>query len=282
MKLTWREGRPVPVVITASQGSAVVHSNTTYFSSGCNVYSYTVPENKWTELPECKYKLFAMAVINDALTTIGGRDHKNAATKKLLSLSGSSWEEVLPPMPTKLVFPAAVRTPTHMVVAGGRLKVGIATVEVLNTETFQWSRASSVPEGVGYPQMTICGGCLYLTDCDSHVFSCSVEDLLKSTNSSDGGSLWTRLANIPARGDSTLTTLRGRVLATGGRDDGNLTGAIHCYDVATNSWSVIGHTPTPRCSVLTAVLSSNELVVVGGKESSGNLCCTTEIGSSCK
>ena len=70
------------------------------------------------------------------------------------------------------------------------------------------------------------------------------------------------------------------MLAIGGRGaGGNPTSAIHCYDLATmatNSWSVIGHTLTPRCSVLTAVLSSNELVVVGGKESSRN----TEIGSS--
>ena len=257
----------------------MVHGNTAYFAYRHNVYSYTVPENKWTKLPECKYQWFAMAVINDALTTIGGRDRQRGATNTLLSLSGSSWEEVLPPMPSKRVVPAAANTPTHLVVAGGRLIGGIATVEVLNTETLQWSTASSLPEAVALPKLTTCDGRLYLADDKSNVFSCSVEDLLKSTNSSDGGSMWTRLARIPVEEDSTLVTLRGCVLAIGGKKYSGLTGAIHCYDVATNSWSVIGEMPTPRYLVLTAVLPSNELVVVGGVGASG-ICTLTEIGSS--
>ena len=258
-------------------GAAAVHGNTAYFSEGYVVYSYT---NKWTELPQCKYRNFAMAVLNDAPTTIGGNHREEGGTNTLLSLSGSSWEEILPPMPTKRAYPAAVRAPTHLVVAGGRLKGEIATVEVLNTETLQWSTASSLPEAVNLPQMTTCGGCLYLADRDSNVFSCSVEDLTY-TNSSDGDSMWTRLASIPVEQDSTLATLRGRVLAIGGLDDDDdPTGAIHCYDVATNSWSVIGETPTPRCRVLTAVLPSNELMVVGGFDASGDRCFTLEIGSS--
>ena len=280
MKLTWRQGQPPPEYIDSLLGAAAVHGNTAYFSNEHDVYSYTVPENKWTKLPECKYEYFAMAVINDALTTIGGGHTQggiNSEVNTLLSLSGSSWEEVLPPMPTKRENPAAVRTPTHLVVAGGNLNGAIATVEVLTTETLQWSTASSLPEAVHFPQMITCGGCLYLTDDDSNAFSCSVEDLLKST---DGGSVWTRLASIPVKRDSTLATLRGRVLAIGG-DDGadNRTGAIHCYDVATNSWSVISEMRTPRCRVLAAVLPSNELVVVGGLDASGHRC-TLEIGSS--
>ena len=262
----------------------MVHGSTAYFSSRHNVYSYTVPENKWTKLPQCKYGYFAMAVIDDALTTIGGRAHQGAVTNTLLSLSGSSWEEVLPPMPTKRMYPAAANIPTHLVVAGGTLSLtggATATVEVLNTETLQWSTASSLPGAVGFPQMTTCGGCLYLTDGKSRVFSCSVKDLLKSTNSSDCCFEWTRLASIPTSQESTIATLRGRVLAIGGYNrHSGLTGAIHCYDVATNSWSVISEMPTPRSGVLTAVLPSNELVVVGAYGASGDLCSTLELGSS--
>ena len=259
----------------------MVHGSTAYFSSDHNVYSYTVPENKWTKLPECKCQFFAMAVINDALTTIGGLDHQWAVINTLLSLSGSSWEEVLPPMPTKREHPAAANTPTHLVVAGGvgSTRDNVATVEVLNTETLQWSTASSLPEAAYLPQMTTCGGCLYLADNHSNVFSCSVKDLLQSTNSSDGGSVWTRLARIPVAERSTLA-LRGRVLAIGGKKYSSPTGAIHRYDVATNSWSVISEIPNPRSLVLAAVLPSNELVVVGGFDASEDPCSTLEIGSS--
>ena len=283
IKLKWRQGQPAPEEDMESLwGVAVVHGSTAYFSRVHNVYSYTVPENKWTKLPLCKYEYFAMAVINDALTTIGGWTYQFRATNTLLSLSGSSWEEVLPPIPTKRTHPAAANTPTHLVVAGGQSTIDLATVEVLNTKTFQWSTANSLPEAVRYPQMTTCGGCIYLANSDNKVFSCSVEDLLKSTNSSDC-SVWTRLASIPTPQGSSLARLRGRVLAIGG-DDGacNPTGAIHCYDAATNSWSVIGEMPTPRSEVLTAVLPSNELVVVGGHVSftiSFTTYTTTEIAS---
>ena len=247
---------------------------------------HTVPENKWTKLPQCKYEYFAMAVINDALTTIGGRDRQGAATNTLLSLSGSSWEEVLPPMPTKRVLPAAANIPTHLVVAGGSQSLyghdPVATIEVLDTETLQWSTANSLPETVPLPPMTTCGGHIYLANGNNKVSSCSMEDLLKSTNSSDGGSVWTRLANVPTPQMSTLATLRGRVLAIGGaysRYNPRPTESIHCYDVATNSSSVIGKMPTPRYSALTAVLPSNELVVVGGKGTMRRDLPTTEIAT---
>ena len=281
IKLTWRRGQPAPEIMASCWGAAMVHGSTAYFSRDHNVYSYTVPENEWTKLLRCKYGYFAMAVINDALTTIGGWDRQGADTNSLLSLSGSSWEEVLPSMPTKRMLPAAANIPTHLVVAGGSQSYGrdpVATVEVLNTETLQWSTASSLPETVPFPPMTTCGGSIYLANEDNKVFSCSMEDLLKSTISSDC-SVWTRLASIPAPRGSILTTLRGRVLAIGRRDYGNPTGAIHCYDVATNSWSVMGEMPTPRSRALTAVLPSNELVVVGGVGTTHTTCTTTEIAT---
>ena len=283
IKLTWRQGQPAPEVMASQYGAAVGHGSTAYFSRYNTVYSCTVPENKWTKLPECKHESFAMAVFNDTLTTIGGMDHHGAAANTLLTLSGSSWEEILPPMPTKRVLPAAANTSTHLVVAGGsQSRFGqdpVATVEVLNTETLQWSTAISLPETVSFPQMTTCGGHIYLANSGNKVFSSYKEDLLKSTISSDGGSVWTRLANIPAPQMSTLATLRGRVLAIGGRDGGNPTGAIHCYDVATDSWSFMGEVPSPRYLALTAVLPSNELVVVGGVDTNVLYCTTTEIST---
>ena len=136
--------------------------------------------------------------------------------------------------------------------------------------------ASSLPQELPYPRMTTFGGCIYLASSDNKVFSCPVEDLLKSTNSSEGGSVWTRLANIPAPEKSTLATLRGCVLAIGVEDGFNPTGTIHCYDADTNSWSVIGEMPT---QVLITVLPSNELVVVGGVDTNYQPLATTDIAT---
>ena len=101
------------------------------------------------------------------------------------------------------------------------------------------------------------------------MFSCSVEDLLNSsmpkfTSSSDGGSVWTRLADIPTQPKNPgLATLRGHVLVVGGITEGNPLGVIHCYDAATNSWNVTGKMPTPVVEPVTVVFPSNALVVVG-------------------
>ena len=287
---TWRQGESAPVTISKRAGTVAVHGSTAYFAQLSHVYSYTVSEDKWTELPHalCNHELFALAIVKDKLTTIGGVIWLED-TDSLFSLSGSSWKEVLPPMPTKRCHVTAVTTPTHLVVAGGMMKVyfseGLSTVEVLSQETLQWSTASSLPVYAYIPQLILCGGSLYLLD-GRDLFSCSVEDLLKSckpaTNNSYSGSVWTELAAVPVGYRSSLATLRGHLLSIGGSNDllsGNPTGAIHCYNVTTNSWSVVGEMATPRSRVLAVVLSSNDLVVVGGELSSGNICSITEIGS---
>ena len=297
VKLAWRQGGPASKHITQSSGTVVVHERTAYFSVEYSVYSYTLSADKWTKLPGCKSRLCGLAVVKGKLTTIGGIIVNatiggiivNDPTNSLFSLSGSSWKEVLPPMPTERFRPASASTPTHLVVAGGTrwfYSAGnLSTVEVLSQETLQWSTASSLPVDVPSPQQTLCRGSFYLLNYNS-LYSCSVEDLLKScepaTNSSDGGSVWTQLSAVPVRFNSSLVTLRGRVLAIGGADDpfdNSTTGAIHCYNATTNSWSVIGEMPTPRSEVLAAALPSNDLVVVGGKPSDLEYCSITDIGS---
>ena len=251
------------------RGAAVSLGNVAYFSASKNVYSFELPD-KWTKLQQCPYIYFGLAVINEQLTTIGGMKESWNSTNILLSLkhdqSGSEWKQFLPPMPTARAYPAIVTTPTHLVVVGGITSLVCSTVEVMDIETHQWSTASGLPV-LGYPKMTLCDEHLYLADDNNTLFSCSMEGLLQSfTDSRNGGSVWTRLANIPVSYTSSLVTLGGHVLAITSKDcNCRLTGAIHCYNKATNSWSIIGEMPTPRYYVLTAVLPTNKLVVVGGK-----------------
>ena len=147
--------------MTNTLGCAIVHGETAYFSNKFDVCSYRVTDNKWTKLQPSKCKYFSMAVINNQVTTIGGWDiegWEGKPTNSLLCLQGNGWKEVLPPMPTSRMSVTAATTPTHLVVAGGENKffLGQSTVEVLNTETLQWSTASSLPqvrrlELVAYP-----------------------------------------------------------------------------------------------------------------------------------
>jgi len=194
-------------------------------------------------------------------------------------------------MLTKRLRPAAINVPTHLIVAGGRkyfFENPLAAVEVFDTENQQWFKSSSLPQTIGVPQMVSCDDRLYICANNSTIFSCSVEDLLKSckptsTKSSDGGSVWTRLADVPVNYDYCILTLKERVLAIGGSGDifnKHPVRDIHGYDVVTNSWSVIGEMPKPGSNILAAVLSRNELVsVVSGKSELGRPCCSTCIAN---
>ena len=295
VQLTWKKKKPAPETMASFWGSSVVHGNSAYFSWGYKLYSYSLTDNKWTDLTSCQYQYFSLAVVSKKLVTVGGCDG-GTVTNHLLSLSGIltelQWEESLPPMPTARVWTAVVTTPTHLVVAGGaktQLLLSetsdnvLSVVEALDLHTFQWSSVASTPEPLLYPNITLDENSVYLSE-NSTIFSCSVEELLKSCSSrkDDGGSVWTRLTDVPTPYEASLATLKGHILAVGGSDHygGKPSGAIYAYHKGTNSWSVTGTLPTPRSLTLNVVLPSHALVVVGGRESRrGNIstCKITEV-----
>lgn len=281
-ELEWTQGKGAPDVLSSLSDTAVTHGNTAFFSICQDIYSYTAPENKWTKLKSCKYSKFGMVIINDNLTTVGGLHERlvvrSTPTNMILSLCGNeSWEELIPPMPTKRTLPACVTTPTHLLVAGGKGSSSeLSTVEMLDIKTLQWSTAQSLPQIIGYPLIAVLDNCVYISSNHKNtVFSSSVEELTKSckhsTSSSGAASssecVWTRLADIPVQCGSSLATLKGRVLAIGGAENvygDYITAAIHCYDAATDMWCVAGEMPSPRYRVLAATLTNNNLVIVGG------------------
>ena len=172
-------------------------------------------------------------------------------------------------------------------------------VEVMDTETLQWSTASSLPMSLSggltmslssslhmsirYTSATISQDYIYLLGNNStpnsisvltSVLACSMVDLLKSCRSQSLGArlksltlqaVWHQVAQLPDC-KSSCATLCGQLLAVGGCGDifGNFSNAIHQYSPATNSWKVISYMPTARSDTLVAVLPGNKLMVVGG------------------
>ena len=202
-----------------------------------------------------------MAIVDNELTTIGGMN-QSGRTGALLSLKtdrySHTWKEVFPPMPTARTLPTAITTDTKLVVAGGKKNSysfgGVVdVVEVLDSRNpHRWYAIESLPIVASFPQMTLCDGHFYFSE------AATVYKLHYGYDDK-----WTRLANIPV-GDAALVTVKGRVLAIGGLIGNHTTAAIHCYDVATDSWSITRQLPIPLSSVLTAVLPTNEVVVAGG------------------
>ena len=173
----------------------------------------------------------------------------------MLLTTGEKWTEKFPPMPAKRWLTAVVCSGRSVVVAGGLGKghKKLTTVEVMDTETLQWTTASSLPHPLSQATATLCGDWVYMlggfyegSKPSKSVFTCSLAALLQSKSGSLGArmktlslarrpNVWHQLTDIPV----TLTTcasLHGRLLAIGGNDSDNKeTTAIHTYNIATYS-----------------------------------------------
>ena len=247
---------------------------------------------------------FFLAIVNNILVAAGG-GRQDEETNRTLSFVGEGdekqWKEVLPPMPSKRKYATSIGVGKYLIIAGG--EVGgrcLTTVEVLYTDTMQWSTAADLPSPVSHSSATICGDRVFMlggydTNARYHdeanykVFTCSLSNLLQScrTDSSGeqtisttpGATVWSRVADLPAW-RSTCVTLCDRLLAVGGKDsDNKLTSAVFMYDETTNSWKVVSRLKSPRYECYAAVLPDDRLLVVGGKVEAMLSTNTVEIAS---
>ena len=72
--------------------------------------------------------------------------------------------KIFPPMPTMRCRVASLCTGTTLIVAGGQ-GIGaeyLLTVEVMDTETHQWSTAADLPETFCLGSATVCGDQFYI------------------------------------------------------------------------------------------------------------------------
>ena len=146
-----------------------MHGNTAYFrpANSYKVYSYQIigEEEKWSQLPDNDSENCGLAVIDGLVTSVGG--YNNGYTNTLLSLTGEGerkkWSEIFPPMPTPCRNPASITTEQALVVAGGYGHGGyLDTVEVMNTNTKQWTTVSPFPQKLSSLSGSVCGDTLYL------------------------------------------------------------------------------------------------------------------------
>ena len=262
------------------RGSATVCGSMAFFKpDGSNqIHFYSEDTHKWFILPQCPKTDFTLAVINGFVTAVGGIQPGTWSgvaqlTNTLLSVikEGEKWKwaERFPPMPTKRKLTAIACSGKTLVVAGGvNQSAMLTTVEVMNTDTQQWSRASSLPYPLHNASATICEDRVYLEGKNGlAVFTCSLSALLWSQSSQP---VWCLISDLPME-YSTIVTLNGKLLAIGGKNHHGTTytNAIYSHNPVTNFWELITCLPTARYSCLAAVLPANKLMVVGGETNTG-------------
>ena len=201
------------------RGSAAVDSKMAYFHSNgsTTVHSYDSNTRVWRQLPATPYTDSTLVMVHHILTMVGGQI-LGEATDSLLSLMGDKWLSNLPAMPTKRYWTAVVCSGHSLIVAGGWDGCNIlSTVEVLDTNTRQWSIASSLTHPFTEATISICGERLYMlsgadqTGVTRSVLSCSVPELLQScqpqslagklrTVPANQSTIWRRVADAPHYG----------------------------------------------------------------------------------
>ena len=283
--MRWQEEPKAPQKMR--RGSAAADANIAYFNGygTAAVHSYDSDAREWHQLPDAPNVYFTLVMVHHILTMVGGLI-SDRATDSLLSLmgegKGKKWLPNLPAMPTKRYKTAAACSGRSLIVAGGRYGSNkLATVEVLDTDTRQWSIASSLTHPLTMATISICGERLYMLG-GSHwtgytgtrsVLCCSIPELLQScqtqplagklrTAPANKTTIWRQVADAPHY-HSSCATLCGQLVALGGWEAGENTSAISVYNETTDSWEAMGNMPTARYLALVAILNG-KMMVVGG------------------
>ena len=155
---------------------------------------------------------------------------------------------------------------------------------MLDTDTRQWSIASSLTHPFSVATLSICGERVYMLGGFDHtgypgtrsVLNCSIPELLQSrqpqptiwqhllrTAPANQSTIWRHVADAPHRWLS-CATLCGQLVAVGGKDTSAITG----YNETTDSWEAMGDMPTARCQTLVVILNG-KMMVVGGSVRGG-------------
>ena len=265
------------------------------------VFQYDPSRDVWSRLPPHQVIFYGMAQFMGHLITVGGWIRHGGYTGKVYHFKEESqkkWEEFLKPMPTARVWPLVATTQSAIVASGGDVDVrngkvvACTTVEVYSSETSQWHTADPLPVPCStMTSVTIAdtwyqlgGGGTDEKDLTT-VLYVSLTSLVQRATSptlqpASHMSVWKTLPDTPLLG-SAAASLSGNLLAIGGyRGKKPSSPSVHIFLPLTNSWvRAIGDLPEPRCACTAVQLSSDQLLVVSGKNEQNNRTKTVFLGS---
>jgi len=301
-RLLWKRCADAPVEMYSAQ--AVVMREKVYVGGGrsddkYHVFQYTTTRDEWSRLPPHTVCYFAMAQFTGNLITVGGVTHV-CPTGKVYRFKEESqeWEEFLKPMTTARYVLSVATTQSAIIASGGATgvrdgkSVPCATVEVYCSETSQWYTADPLPAPYyTMSSITIADTCYLLGGIDAGrktittVLYASLTSLVQKATSpthqsASHTSVWKTLPDTPLM-RSAAVGLSGSLLAVGGHDTKIAFPAINVFFPLTNSWVRIttGDLPEQRDSCTAVQLSSNTMIVIGGKDNQDKYTKTVFIGT---
>ena len=237
------------------------------------VMVYNIPNNEWSSLPEYECYWFGMTSLDNKLVVVGGVISMLGSEQRTNQLGiwneeSNCWTHTLPPMPTARSGPTVVTYKNRWIlVAGGFSTENTyhSTVEILDTFTGYWYRASPLPDRQYKMSSSIIGNMWYLLGGyllgqSNQCFCVCIDDLIRDavfqTLSSQS---WQGMPNTPVL-KSTALALNGALLAIGGED----CSYIYLYKPSCNRWVKVGDLASTRKGCACVVLPNGELFIAGG------------------
>ena len=275
-RLNWDSQMKVSTRRAMWRGAATSAGSLAFFNPGLTgiIYTYDSVQREWSELPHCPHVGFTLVTVDNLITAVGGNKELYTAGNSLLSFRKGKWEQVFPSMITQRYFAASVCSGHHLIVAGGcgQESPALNKVEVMDTNTHQWTVTVSLPEANPLPaSMAVCQGNMYYFGADTNqAYCCSLKALQlqpcsqeqkESTQSS--ATVWKSIAYLPVS-RSTAVTLYDHLVSVGGYDDSGEVDSVYYYHSETNVWIQAGKLLSRKGLPLATTLPGEKLVVVHG------------------
>ena len=296
--ITWKQCADLPIKLCS--GKAIIINDKVYCGGGSTddddndyiAYCYDQTQDEWTNLPPLPVRFYTLGQVNGKLVAVGGlKKSDDEETNEVFTYDekASKWKQTIPPMPTARNSPGVLSIQSALVVAGGETSPGETTnaVEIYKADTSQWYKANRLPRACQDISLVAIGNTCYalggyngLLEVNQAIYA-SVDDILSnaipanqtahSSSIADTQSAWKNLANTPMY-IPAAAVLAGNLLTIGGRntsddnddDDGTDMKEIYMFSPSTKSWIYFSDLPEARCLTAVAVLSSTEILVIGG------------------
>ena len=291
LELTWRSEQNTP--IRMRRGTAVVNGDVAYFvGADGRLYSYNLTSKHWCRLPDCPYEGSTLAIVKGLVTAIGGitRDLRKSTNElNCLKFDGTQPEWVLnhhPPTPTERYNATAVSTDNYLIVAGGRRDDKcLNVVEVMDTDSLEWTKVASLPYPFNGASLTVCRDKIYMlggwgdeignkTRC---IIACLLTDLFHDQSSSvqERSDIWHSISSVPVNCSTLCAVVREGIIselvactvgqsASAATNNQSMASAdIYRYNQITSIWEFVDNIPSVQFCCMAVMVSSSEMMVIG-------------------
>ena len=279
LNLKWTPGPDMPFPMSGNIQSVIIQEMM-YVGGGDapanNIYvvmTYNIISQEWSQLPQYTACWFAMTVIHNKLTLVGGyHNYRSTNVLGVWDANGRKWTCPYTSMPTPRHSSSAVVYRQWLIVAGGWSgETSLSSDEVLDISINQWYRVPSTPIPWSCMKSAVVGDTWYLMGglckdrATDQVYSVSLSVLISHINNTSER-IWNTISSLELH-DTTPVYMGESLLAVGGRRSQlleDVSTILHYITDSDGKWTEVGQLPMPSYGSICTITSNSRILVAGG------------------